>query len=182
MAKIKVENVVATASIATDLDLRKISSSLEGAEYEQKRFPGVIYRVKEPLTAVLIFRSGKLVCTGAKSIEDVHIVIKNVTKKIKELGFTVNSNPEIIIQNIVATSDVGSILNLNNIAMTLSLERVEYEPEQFPGLVYRMDDPHVVMLLFGSGKIVCTGANNPKDAERAVDKITEELGAANLLR
>jgi transcription initiation factor TFIID TATA-box-binding protein len=182
MAKIKVENVVATASIAADLDLRKISSSLDGAEYEQKRFPGVIYRVKEPVTAVLIFRSGKLVCTGAKSIEDVHVVIKNVTKKIKELGFPVNSNPEIIIQNIVATSDVGSILNLNNIAMTLSLERVEYEPEQFPGLVYRMDDPHVVMLLFGSGKIVCTGANNPKDAERAVDKITEELAAANLLR
>lgn len=182
MAKIKVENVVATTSIAASLDLKKIFAGLEGAQYDQKRFPGVIYHVKEPLTAVLIFRSGKLVCTGAKTIEDVHIAITNVTKKIKALGFQVHSNPEIIIQNIVATSDVGSILDLNNVAMTLRLDRVEYEPEQFPGLVYRMDDPHVVMLLFGTGKIVCTGANNPKDAERAVDKIIEVLAAANLLR
>jgi len=89
--------------------------------------------------------------------------------------------PKIEVQNIVASGDLGARINLNAIAISLGLERVEYEPEQFPGLVYRLDAPKVVVLLFGSGKLVCTGARKPEDAEAAVDKITEELKAAGLL-
>ena len=90
--------------------------------------------------------------------------------------------PKIEVQNIVASSDLGQEINLNAIAMSLGLERVEYEPEQFPGLVYRLDVPKVVVLLFGSGKLVCTGARKPSDVDDAVNKITEELKAAGLLR
>ncbi|MCK4443187.1 MAG: TATA-box-binding protein, partial [Thermoplasmata archaeon] len=86
------------------------------------------------------------------------------------------------VQNIVASSDLETEINLNAIAISLGLEKVEYEPEQFPGLVYRLDDPKVVVLLFGSGKLVCTGARKPEDVERAVEKITEELSTAGLLR
>jgi transcription initiation factor TFIID TATA-box-binding protein len=93
----------------------------------------------------------------------------------------VNTDPDVEVQNIVASSDLETKINLNAIAISLGLEKVEYEPEQFPGLVYRIDDPKVVVLLFGSGKLVCTGARKPEDVERAVEKITEELGAAGLL-
>ncbi|MFQ6012318.1 MAG: TATA-box-binding protein [Thermoplasmata archaeon] len=182
MAKIKIENVVASTSLGGELDLQAIALALGGAEYEPEQFPGLIYRLKDPKTATLLFRSGKVVCTGAKSLEDVRTAIRTVARQIEESGLEINTDPDIEVQNIVASSDLGQEINLNAIAISLGLERVEYEPEQFPGLVYRLDEPKVVVLLFGSGKLVCTGARKPSDVERAVEKITEELQAAGLLR
>jgi transcription initiation factor TFIID TATA-box-binding protein len=181
MAVIKIENVVASASLGAELDLQAIALALDGAEYEPEQFPGLIYRLKEPKTATLLFRSGKVVCTGAKSLEQVKTAVSKVVKQIEAAGVVIKDEPEIVVQNIVATSNLGAKINLNATAITLGLERVEYEPEQFPGLVYRLESPKVVMLLFGSGKLVCTGARKPEDAETAVDKITEELKSAGLL-
>lgn len=178
---IKIENVVATTSICQELDLKQIALALEGAEYEPEQFPGIVYRLRDPKTATLLFRSGKLVCTGAKSIADVNRAIETVIKKVGEAGITVNKSPKIEVQNIVASSDLKTELNLNAIAISLGLDRVEYEPEQFPGLVYRIDEPKVVALLFGSGKIVCTGARDTKDIQDAVQKIYKELDNAGLL-
>lgn len=163
------------------MDLQALAVSLDGADYEPEQFPGLIYRLKEPKTATLLFRSGKVVCTGAKSLDQVKLAIDKVTTQIRKAGVNLDSEPKIEVQNIVASSDLGQKINLNVIAITLGLERVEYEPEQFPGLVYRLDEPKVVLLLFGSGKLVCTGARRPQDVEAAVDKITEELKAAGLL-
>ena len=163
------------------MDLQALAVSLDGADYEPEQFPGLIYRLKEPKTATLLFRSGKVVCTGAKSLDQVKLAIDKVTTQIRKAGISLDSEPKIEVQNIVASSDLGQKINLNVIAITLGLERVEYEPEQFPGLVYRLDEPKVVLLLFGSGKLVCTGARRPQDVEAAVDKITEELKAAGLL-
>jgi transcription initiation factor TFIID TATA-box-binding protein len=168
--------------LGTELDLPTIASSLEGSEYEPERFPGLIYRLKEPKTATLLFHSGKVVCTGAKSLEQVKMAIEKVTKQLEKAGIHIKIEPKIEVQNIVASSDLGQSINLNAIAITLGLERVEYEPEQFPGLVYRLDVPKVVLLLFGSGKLVCTGARKPQDVEDAVDKITIALRAAGQLR
>ena len=173
--------MVASASLGTELDLQSLAVSLDGADYEPEQFPGLIYRLKEPKTATLLFRSGKVVCTGAKSLDQVKLAIDKVTTQIRKAGINLDSEPKIEVQNIVASSDLGQKINLNVIAITLGLERVEYEPEQFPGLVYRLDEPKVVLLLFGSGKLVCTGARRPQDVEAAVDKITEELKAAGLL-
>ena len=173
---------MASTSLGTELDLPAIAISLDGAEYEPEQFPGLIYRLKEPKTATLLFRSGKVVCTGAKSLEQVKMAIDKVTKQIEKAGIHIKTEPKIEVQNIVASSDLGQKINLNAIAITLGLERVEYEPEQFPGLVYRLDVPKVVLLLFGSGKLVCTGARKPQDVEDAVDKITDELRAAGQLR
>ncbi len=173
---------MASASLGTELDLPTIAISLEGAEYEPERFPGLIYRLKEPKTATLLFRSGKVVCTGAKSVDQVKVAIDKVIKQLEKVGIHIKIEPKIEIQNIVASSDLGQSINLNAIAITLGLERVEYEPEQFPGLVYRLDVPKVVLLLFGSGKLVCTGARKPQDVEDAVDKITIELRGAGQLR
>lgn len=181
MAKIRIENVVASTSLGRELDLQAISLVLEGAVYDPKGFPGLIFRLKEPKTASLLFRSGKVVCTGGKSLADVKMAISKVVRQIEAAGIHVDIEPKIEVQNIVASSDLETKINLNAIAISLGLEKVEYEPEQFPGLVYRMDSPKVVMLLFGSGKLVCTGGRKPEDIEVAVNKITEELRAAGLL-
>ena len=181
MLKIRVENVVASTQIAEALPLDRISVGLDGAEYEPEQFPGLIYRSREPKSALLLFSSGKVVCTGAKSVESVRDVIRGAATQLLDLDIQVETEPVVAVQNIVATCDLGSDLNLNTIAMSFGLEHVEYEPEQFPGLVYRMEDPKVVLLFFGSGKIVCTGAKSIKDVQRAVDSVVLELQDAGLL-
>jgi len=181
MAKIRIENVVASTSLGRELDLQAISLVLEGAEYDPERFPGLIFRLKEPKTASLLFRSGKVVCTGGKSLADVKMAISKVVKQIEAAGIHIDIEPKIEVQNIVASSDLETKINLNAIAISIGLEKVEYEPEQFPGLVYRVESPKVVILLFGSGKLVCTGARTPEDVEIAVNKITKELRDGGLL-
>ncbi len=178
----KIENVVASTALSSDLDLQAIALTLDGAEYEPEQFPGLIYRLKEPKTATLLFRSGKVVCTGARTVEDVRVAIRKVAKQLQSTGIEVDLDPPVVVQNIVASSDLGQEVNLNAIAISLGLEHVEYEPEQFPGLVYRLEEPKVVLLIFGSGKLVCTGAKEPRMVEEAVDKVAEELRAAGLIR
>jgi transcription initiation factor TFIID TATA-box-binding protein len=182
MAEIKVQNIVASTTFADKLDLDVIAQSLEEAEYEPEQFPGLVYRLDNPKTATLLFRSGKANCTGAKNVEDVRKTVNIIADKLEKIGIDVYKNPEIVIQNMVATSDLAGELNLNEVAMGLGLENVEYEPEQFPGLVYRISDPKVAMLLFGSGKIVCAGARKVDDVALAVEKLSKELSSLGLLR
>ncbi len=171
--KIRVENIVASASLGVEVPLEKIVSKMEGMEYEPEQFPGLVYRLQKPKAAALIFGSGKIVCTGARSLEDVHEVFKKVVLIIKKSGTKVPKDFKIQVENIVASAKLEGNLNLDTIAF--NLENSEYEPEQFPGLVYRMLDPKVAFLLFGSGKIVCTGARNVKDVGIAVEKVSKKL-------
>ena len=181
MIEFKVQNIVASTTFADKLDLDMIAQSLEEAEYEPEQFPGLIFRIKNPKTATLLFRSGAANCTGAKNIEDVRKAIDIIAEKLRELGMSIHKNLEIVVQNMVATADLGGDLNLNEVAVGLGLENVEYEPEQFPGLVYRLNDPKVALLLFGSGKIVCAGARKTEDVSLAVDKVSKELSLLGLL-
>jgi len=182
MTEIKVQNIVASTTFAEKLDLDVIAQSLENAEYEPEQFPGLVYRLSVPKTATLLFRSGAANCTGAKTIEDVKTTVDIIAEKLEKIGVKVYKNPQIIIQNIVATSDLGGELNLSEVAIALGLENVEYEPEQFPGLVYRLKEPKVAMLLFGSGKIVCAGARKTEEVMLAVDKVSKELTLLGQLR
>ena len=181
MVEIEVQNIVASTSFAEKLDLDVIAQSLEEAEYEPEQFPGLVYRLDDPKTATLLFRSGAANCTGAKNIADVRKTVVIISEKLKKLGIGVYKDLEIVVQNIVATADLGGELNLNEVAMGLGLENVEYEPEQFPGLVYRLKEPRVVLLLFGSGKIVCTGGKNTEDVSTAVEKVSLILSSMGLL-
>ncbi len=179
---IKIENVVASTAIGTKLDLIEVLRALDGAaDYNKERFPGVVFRVTSPKSAALIFGRGKIVCTGAKSIDDVGVCLDKVFEKLGAIGISITKKPKITIQNIVASADLGRVLNLNAIAIGLGLENIEYEPEQFPGLVYRLASPKVVILLFGSGKLVVTGGKMPEDAEAAVMKLAQELEGLGLL-
>lgn len=177
-----IQNIVASAALGRELDLTHLATSMEGAEYDPTVFPGLVYRVKDPKAASLLFRSGKLVCTGAKNRQQVIKAVELVVDAIRATGVTVDDYPEVTVQNIVASADLGSPVNLSSTVISLGLERVEYEPEVFPGLVYRLDEPKVVMLLFGSGRLVCTGAKKPDDVERAIEHIEAELRASDLLR
>ena len=180
MVKIKVENIVASTSLAEKLDLDMISQSLEETEYEPEQFPGLIYRLKNPKTTTVLFESGKANCTGAKNIEDVHKNVNIIAEKLRKLGVDVQDQ-EIAVQNIVAVINLERRLDLTETATGLGLENIEYEPEQFPGLVYRLEEPKVGLLIFSSGKIVCAGAKNVDDVSKAAEKIFEKLSSLGLL-
>ncbi|MCQ2070219.1 MAG: TATA-box-binding protein [archaeon] len=181
MTVIDIQNIVASSSLCRELDLNLIQKEFQNVKYDPKQFPGLIYRIKEPKTAILLFKSGKIVCTGGKCIGDVETAVAKVASDLNGIGIEVPAKPKVEVQNMVASSDLGHDLNLNTVAITLGLERVEYEPEQFPGLVFRLDDPKVVILLFGSGKLVCAGAKVEEDVERAVDNVAAELRDEGLI-
>jgi len=169
-------------NIDLEPEIHKIEAELEGAEYNKEKFPGLVYRVKAPRAAFLIFTSGKVVCTGAKNVEDVRTVITNMAQTLKSIGFeNIDLEPEIHVQNIVASADLKTDLNLNAIALGLGLENIEYEPEQFPGLVYRIKTPKVVVLIFSSGKLVVTGGKSPEECEEGVKIVREQLENMGLL-
>jgi transcription initiation factor TFIID TATA-box-binding protein len=179
---INIENVVASTKLADEFDLHNIEAELEGAEYNKEKFPGLVYRTKAPKAAFLIFTSGKVVCTGAKNVKDVHTVVTNMAETLKSIGVeNIYPAPDIKVQNIVASADLGRNLNLNTIVMGLGMEDVEYEPEVFPGLVYRVKVPKIVVLIFSSGKLVVTGGKTPADCEEGVRVIRAELQNMGLL-
>ena len=177
--KIKIENVVASAAVDAEIDLDKVAATLANAEYEPEQFPGLVLRLKEPKAAILVFSSGKMVCTGTKNIEAIKVAISKTMEQVRSAGIKIKGEATITVQNIVASSDLGTELNLDKIAF--SLQNAEFEPEQFPGLVFRVFDPKVVFLLFRSGKIVCTGAKKIADVNRGVAKLIEELKRIEVL-
>ncbi len=181
MEGLTIENVVASSSIGKELDLWEVHEALEGSEYDPDKFPGLIYKMKDPNTSLLLFSSGKMVCTGGVTLDEPQKSVDKIKRLLDEGGIETADEVVAKIQNIVASYELKTELNLNSVAITLGLERVEYEPEQFPGLVYRLDESPVVLLLFGSGRMVCTGGKNEEQLEDGVEKIKEELKKAGLL-
>ena len=227
--RLTVVNVVASTRVAEELDLPDIAIQLN-CEYEPEQFPGVVYRVVDPKLAILMFRSGRAVCTGGKNKDNIHTGIERMIGDLRAAGIETweLDDVEIEVQNMVATYSLhypedyfgtarmddnhtrvidveGGIraatdeeveaedprirgiregeplatmprrLNLNNLTFHLPFDKVEYEPEQFPGLIYRLDYPRVVCLIFGSGKMVITGARDKSEILEAVQFIQDEL-------
>jgi len=177
--KIKIQNVVATVDLGTKIDLIAIMKNFRNVEYRPKQFPGLVFRLKRPKTATLIFTTGKMVCTGAKSSKLAKRAVRNVVKELKKAGFIINKFPDVILQNMVATANLGSNADLE--AAADIFDNIMYEPEQFPGAVYRMDDPKVVILIFTTGNIVITGAKSEEQVNVAADKIKAILNENELL-
>jgi transcription initiation factor TFIID TATA-box-binding protein len=176
--KANIENMVSAITIDQKVDLKKLTSKVKSLEYNPDRFPGVVYRMQKPRVAMLIFSSGKIICTGAKSEEDKKAAVDGLKRLLKDAGIRIKSEPEVEVQNIVASAKMDMRVNLDFLAM--ECENTEYEPEQFPGLIFRLDNPKTVMLIFRSGKIIITGAKTPKDADISAEKtrkIVKETGA-----
>jgi transcription initiation factor TFIID TATA-box-binding protein len=178
-AIIKIQNVVASATLNQRVDLNAVVKSFPGVEYRPEQFPGLVFRIKRPKTATLIFNSGKMVCTGAKSENEARSAVMKVVRELKKGGIIIISKPELKIQNIVASASLGGRIDLEQAVSTLV--KTMYEPEQFPGLIYRMDEPKVVILIFASGNLVCTGAKREQDVYDAVNKLHESVEEQNLI-
>lgn len=172
----KVQNIVATASLGKPVPLTKLARTQPNTEYNPETFPGLVLRVKEPKSAVLVFSSGNLVCTGTKSIIQVKQVIDAVIKQLRKINVNITAKPKITVQNIVASGSINLKLNLNFLA--LELENTEYEPEQFPGLVYKLVEPSATFLLFSNGKLVCTGTKNKQQLEDSMQQLSKNIKIA----
>ncbi len=176
----RIENVVASVILNEDLDLDEIAATMSNIRYDPELFPAVIYSLKRPKTSTLIFRTGKMVCTGAKSVEEAHKAVKKIILNLKSADIRISNEPTVKIQNIVASADLQCEVNLEKAALTM--ESALYEPEQFPSIIHRMRDPKVVILIFGSGKIVITGAKYENQIEEAAFKVMKKLYELGTLR
>ncbi len=175
-SNLKIQNIVATTSLGKPVSLTKLARTQSNTEYNPEQFPGLVLRIKEPKSAVLVFSSGNLVCTGTKSVLQVKEVIQQVIKQIGKIGVKITDVPKITVQNIVASGSIDLSLNLNILA--LQLENTEYEPEQFPGLVYKLVDPTATFLLFSNGKLVCTGTKNKEQLEESMRQLNKNIREA----
>ncbi len=165
----RIENIVATVILDHGLDLNLIEARIVDVEYNPDQFPGLIYRMQNPKVTALIFKSGKMVVTGTKSLKELVYAVKRILKTLQDHGIEIRGKPKIQIQNIVASANLHVNVDLEKAAFVLPGSM--YEPDQFPGLIYRMDKPRVVLLIFSSGKMVITGAKRENEVHEAVHKI-----------
>lgn len=170
----QLQNVVATIDLGCKLDLKEIALQARNAEYNPKRFAAVIMRIREPKTTALIFASGKMVCTGAKSEQDSKLAAKKYCRIVQRTGFPDVKMKDFKIQNIVGSCDVKFPIRLEGLSMAHGYFAT-YEPELFPGLIYRMKDPKIVLLIFVSGKVVLTGAKKREEIYTAFENIYPTL-------
>lgn len=160
---------MSTISVGCKLDLKKIALKARNSEYNPKRFAALIMRIRVPRTTALIFSSGKMVCTGAKSETESKLAARKYARIIQKLGFPAKFM-DFKIQNIVGCADIQFIVRLESLH-TYHTRFCSYEPEIFPGLIYRMLQPKVVLLVFVSGKVVITGAKTREEIYEAFNNL-----------
>ena len=169
--KFRVENIVASADLQLDLDLYSIAFKVYDVEYEPEQFPGAIFKMKEPKSSLLLFKNGKIICTGCKSEKEVQAAVSKTQKMLFKYAKNIRKKgkPKFTIENIVASANFAVMLDLYGIAS--SVHDVEYEPEQFPGAIFKMTDPvKSSLLLFKNGKIICTGCKSEQQVQLALNK------------
>ncbi|MEK6902741.1 MAG: hypothetical protein AABX02_04110 [archaeon] len=162
-------NLVASGGLNANLDLYNLAMSIPNIEYEPEQFPGAILKMKEPKVSMLLFKNGKIICSGASAQGQIDLAIKKANKMINEIQPSVKilKTIEYEVVNLVATGNLHQ--NLDLFATAMQLDNVEYEPEQFPGAILRLDDPKLTMLLFKNGKVICAGAKNEKEMIRGLE-------------
>lgn len=167
---IRIQNMSSTANLGVRLDLKQIALRCRNTEFNPRRFAAVIMRLREPRATALIFASGKMCVTGTKSTHNSTLAAKKFAYIIERVGFKPQTYIDFKVQNIVGTVDVGFPIRLEGLVYAHSTF-ASYEPELFPGLIYRLVSPRVVFLIFVSGKIVITGAKTEMDLKEALTKL-----------
>ncbi|MFA5358092.1 MAG: TATA-box-binding protein [archaeon] len=172
--KYTIVNMVASAALDKTLDLYSLAIGIPNIEYEPEQFPGAILKIKEPKVSMLLFKNGKVICSGANSEKQIIQGIKKASQLIHELQpeVKVKRKVDFTIVNFVATANLDVNLDLFDVAM--KLDNVEYEPEQFPGAILRLDEPKLTFLLFKNGKMICAGAKKEAHLKKGL-KIVEAL-------
>jgi len=179
-----VENVVGTVVLPLEpgekIDLNQVARKFSECEYNPERFPGLVMRIAVPKATVLVFSTGKMVVTGMRDASEAGAVVATVIDNLIKAKVTITTEPEITIQNIVASGDLHVPIDLNEASVIM--ENAMYEPEVFPGLIYRMQEPKTVFLIFSTGRIVCTGAKTKEIVGEAVEKLVEEIKRLDLVQ
>ncbi len=170
---IEIVNVVATARVHQTIDLDQVVKNFDKIQYDPSRFPGLVFRIDKPKTSTLIFRTGGMVCTGAKSAKLARLAINTVVARLRKGGIDVKNEPVVHVQNIVASITLGNRIKFEEFVQ--GMPRIIYEPEQFPGAILPIRDPKVVFLVFTTGKLVCTGGKTAEDVNRAVKDLYATL-------
>ena len=176
---INIENVVASSDLHQNIDLESVARTFPTVEYKPEQFPGLVYRLRKPTVASLVFSNGKFIVAGAKSEKRAKRAALKLAEELTTGGIVILAKPDVRIRNVVGSADLGHQIDLEDAANIL--EGTIYEPDQFPGLIYRMKEPRVVFLIFASGRVVCTGASREVDVRRAVDKLHEALAIRGLI-
>ncbi|NJE49746.1 MULTISPECIES: TATA-box-binding protein [Thermococcus] len=177
---LEIENIVASIDLHGPIDMNLVVKNLAPIKYNPRTFPGAAYRMQSPEVTFLIFYSGRLVCTGARDVKTIETAVLYLRHMLESLGMKFEGSPSIKIENIVAAGDIGlGNVELEEIALTLP--NVEYEPEIFPGVVYRVRDSSMTILIFNSGKIVVSGAKTEEDIKKAVDRLKNDLERYGLI-
>nr|MDO8113232.1 TATA-box-binding protein [Candidatus Sigynarchaeota archaeon] len=184
-AEWKVENVVATVVVdlgtaGEKVDLNQIARKNSDCEYNPERFPGLIMRLVDPKATILVFSTGKMVVTGLRAADEARAAVDRAITKMKQAKIDIKAEPVITIQNIVASGDLHASIDLNEASVIM--ENAMFEPETFPGLIYRMAEPKAVFLIFSTGRIVCTGAKTKEIVGEAVEKLAEQVKAYGIAR
>jgi transcription initiation factor TFIID TATA-box-binding protein len=168
----KVVNVVASASLGQKVNLDSVLKVFPDARYPSKQFPGIVLRLRKPRTSALIFQSGKIICTGGKNENEAYEAVENIVKGLINKGVIATKKCEFRVNNMVASVNLGRNVDLPSISRW---QKTIYEPEQFPALIYRMEDPKVVLLIFSSGKVICLGTKNENEIHKAIRKLIQKL-------
>ncbi len=169
---LRIENVVASINLGCELALYKILEKYKDIE-KKNNFPGLVAKINNPKATVLIFASGKLVCTGVRLPRNIPVVVKKIISKIKKADIAIENEPIVKIENIVVRGDFHQSINLD--VTSLILNSAIYEPEVFPGLIYKVTDPKICFLIFSSGRIIVTGSNNEEIIKKSVKKLAINL-------
>jgi len=168
--------VVASATFNQTFDLNAIANAFPGDTEFKDRFPGLVFRLKKPKTTMLIFKTGKMICTGGKGEDEARRAILRAVQELKKGGINVAGKTEVQITNIVASASLNGSIDLDRLYSSEGMGgNIIFEPEQFPALIYRLESPKVVFLIFSTGKIVCAGAKNEKDISKAVENLQQRL-------
>ena len=164
------QNVVATFFLGVDrIDLRRLAQVYPFVEYNPSKFAAATVRIREPRTTALIFASGKMVCTGAKTEQAARLASRKYVRVLQRFNVPV-SFCDFEIQNIVASAYLGRTMRLMELSQQFG-PYVSYEPDLFPGLVFRTTNPKLVFLIFRSGKVVITGAKNRTDIDNTFGRL-----------
>ncbi len=179
MAEIQVENIVVSFSVSSSLDLPQLSEVIPDAQYDPTDVPALILQFSDPRSMAALSSTGNVVVTGPKNMDQVHEVVKMVKNRLSVVGAELYDTPDIRVQNVTVSTDLRQKIKLRNLAK--SLQNTEYQPRVFPGLIYRVDDPNTVILLFDSGKIVCNGVTL-EGVNVALDNIMENLSSFGIIK
>lgn len=175
----RIVNIVSTLNFNTRIDLTEITSKFTGVAYNPSNFPGLVFRIKQFEASILIFKTGRAVCSGTRSMEQLDNAVSELYNRLTVAGINVGK-PNTKVQNVVITGNIGKILFVEEASQLL--DKILYDPEIFPGLIYMDPDNHCSLLLFSSGNYVCAGTREVQNAYNSVKHVRTRLLDMGLIK